>query len=211
MPVQGNVGGVEVEDDLPGRRLAVRLEEEADEQRLDRGRVVADAMVAAGRAGGRVFEPVQRALAGQRRAVAAPGRKLAGEHRQHRIVAEVIVIDHVLMPERYAEDALADQRGNLVLDTLRHSAIAKAGSEPPDQVDRAVRRAEQQRAGIRGDRAAVEGRHHAAALDGCKIEQRRATLRLHRGSLLRRGKSLSQRNFRRFRTPMHPRVVRYSG
>ena len=200
MPVQGNVGGVEVEDDLPGRRLAVRLEEEADERRLDRGRVVADAMVAAGRAGGRVFEPVQRALAGQRRAVAAPGRagpgrKLAGEHRQHRIVAEVTVIDHVLMPERYAEDALADQRGNLVLDTPRHSAIAKAGSEPPDQVDRAVRRAEQQRAGIRGDRAAVEGRHHAAALDGGKIEQRRATLRLHRGSLLRRGKSSSQRTF----------------
>jgi len=138
VPVQGNVGGVEVEDDLPGRRLAVRLEEEADEQRLDRGRVVADAMVAAGRAGGRVFEPVQRALAGQRRAVAAPGRKLAGEHRQHRIVAEVIVIEHVLMPERDAEDALADQRGNLALDTLRHSAIAKAGSEPPDQVDRAA-------------------------------------------------------------------------
>ena len=46
MPVQGNVGRVEVEDDLPGWPLAVRLEEEIDEQRLDRRRIMADAVIA---------------------------------------------------------------------------------------------------------------------------------------------------------------------
>ena len=41
MAVQRVVGGVEVDDDLFGR-LRVRLEEEVDEQRLDRRRLVAD-------------------------------------------------------------------------------------------------------------------------------------------------------------------------
>jgi hypothetical protein len=43
--MQGIVGGVEVENDLLGRRL-VRLEEQGDEQSLDRGRVVADLVIA---------------------------------------------------------------------------------------------------------------------------------------------------------------------
>ena len=47
MAVQRIVGGVEVEDDLLGRP-GVRLEEEVDEQRLDRRRVVADLLVAGG-------------------------------------------------------------------------------------------------------------------------------------------------------------------
>ena len=45
MAVQRVVGGVEVENDLLGRP-GVRLEEEIDEQRLDRRRVVADLLVA---------------------------------------------------------------------------------------------------------------------------------------------------------------------
>ena len=45
MAVQGIVGGVEVENDLP-RRPAVRVEEQLDQQPLDRRRVVADPVVA---------------------------------------------------------------------------------------------------------------------------------------------------------------------
>ena len=47
---------------------AVGIEEQVDEQPLDRSTVVADLVVAVG-AARRMLEPVQRALAGQRRAV----------------------------------------------------------------------------------------------------------------------------------------------
>lgn len=59
MPVQRDVGGVEVEDDLP-RRRAVRVEEQIDEQRLDRRGIMADAVIAARLARRGVFQPVQR-------------------------------------------------------------------------------------------------------------------------------------------------------
>ena len=62
--VQRVVGGVEIEDDPAWRRL-VRVEEEVDEQALDRFAVMADFMVARGADRG-VLEPVQRALAGER-------------------------------------------------------------------------------------------------------------------------------------------------
>jgi len=108
---------------------------------------------------------------------------------------QLVVVDHVLVSERDAEDALADQRGDAMLDPLRHPGIAEASGEAADQADRAVRRAERQRAGVRGDRPAVERRRHAAALDRCRIEQRRATLRRHREPLPHRRRALSKKNF----------------
>jgi hypothetical protein len=58
MAVQGIVGGVEVEHDLFGR-AAVRIEEERDEQALDCRRVMADPVIARGRARGAVLKPVE--------------------------------------------------------------------------------------------------------------------------------------------------------
>jgi hypothetical protein len=77
---------------------------------------VADAVIAPRLTSGRVLQPVQRRLASQRRAVASPGCELAGEHCQHRVVAQLVVVDHVLVSkrdvsERDVEDALADQGG----------------------------------------------------------------------------------------------------
>ena len=43
MLLQRHVGGVEVEDDLPRRYLAMGLEEAVNEQPLDRRRLVANA------------------------------------------------------------------------------------------------------------------------------------------------------------------------
>ena len=63
--VQRVVGGVEV-GDQPLRRLSVGVEEEIDEEPLDRAPVVADAAIAVG-ARGRVLRPVQRRLARKRR------------------------------------------------------------------------------------------------------------------------------------------------
>jgi hypothetical protein len=67
MPVQRVVGRIQIENDLLGRRL-VGLEEEGDEQALDGGRIVPDLVVAV-RFRRHVFEPVERALAGERRAI----------------------------------------------------------------------------------------------------------------------------------------------
>jgi hypothetical protein len=70
MPVDRIVSGVEVEHDLL-RRLRVGVEEQVHEQRLDRRAVVGDPAVAVGfrRA---MLQPVQRALAGERRAAPVP-------------------------------------------------------------------------------------------------------------------------------------------
>ena len=80
------IGRVEVEDDLL-RWSLVRLEEQIDEQVGERRRVVTDLMIAVIGPQRRVLEPVERALAGERRAVLPLRLELAGEQREHRVVA----------------------------------------------------------------------------------------------------------------------------
>ena len=63
----------------------------------------------------------------------APRLELAGQHRQHRIVPQLIVIVEVLVAQRQAEDALADQRRHRVLDQLGVAAVAEAGGKAIDQ------------------------------------------------------------------------------
>jgi hypothetical protein len=80
----------------------------------------------------RVLQPVQRRLAGERRAVRSPRRELAGERRRDRIVAQLVVVDQVLVAQRQAEHPLPDQRRDAVLDQRRRPRIAEAGREPVD-------------------------------------------------------------------------------
>jgi hypothetical protein len=212
MPVDRIVGGVEIEDDLfrRRRRLWVRVEKEVDEQSLDRRRIVADLVIARrpGLGCRRVLEPVQGRLAGQGRTIGAPPRgELAGEHGQRRIMPQLVMVEEILVAERDPEDALADQHRERVFDPLGGAAILKARGKTLDEADRPISCAEQQRAGIRGDRAAVERGDHGAAFDRCKSKLIRATLCRHRGDPLKSAKSFSQNNFRSFRAPMHlPRV-----
>ena len=81
------------------------------------------------------------------------------------------------------DDALHHQGLDLVLHQLGVATVGEAGGEPLGQPDRPVGLAQQQGAGVRGDRAAVEAGHHLAALDGWKFEQRGATVCRHRGLL----------------------------
>ena len=134
------VGGVEIEHDLLGWP-AMRLEEQVDEQRLDRRRIVSD-LVVARRRGERSLEPVQGRLAGDRRAVGAPGRELAGQHRHHRVVAQRVVVGHVLVAERQPEDALHDERLDVVLDRLTQAPIGEARGQTRDEIDRPIGGAE---------------------------------------------------------------------
>jgi hypothetical protein len=83
------------------------------------------------------------------------------------------------MAEGDAEHALADQGRHLVLDPLRRAGVAEAGGETPDQANGPVRGPKQQRAGIGGDRPAVEAGDHTPVFDRPKFEQRLATLGPH--------------------------------
>jgi hypothetical protein len=97
-------------------------------------------------------------------------------------VAQLVVIDQVLIAQRDPEHALPNQRPDLMLDQLRGPAVGKTLGKPLDQSDRPVRRPQQQGTGIRGHPAAVKPRHHRAPFDACKTKQIRATLCLHRVS-----------------------------
>ena len=210
LAMQRIVGRVQVEHDLLGRRR-VRVEEQVDEQPLDRCLVMADLVVACRLASRRVLEPVERRLAGQRRTIRSARGELAGNGRQHRVVPQLIVIDQILVAQRQGEHALPDQGGHAVLDPLGRTVVDKAGGEPPDEADRTVGRPQQQRPCVRGDRPAIEPGHHHAALNWCKLKAIETTLCRHRGTPLRAPKPLPQKNFRSFRAPMHLHPVRNSG
>jgi hypothetical protein len=180
VPVQRVVGGIQIENDLLGRVL-VRLQEQIDKQPLDLGPVPGDPVIARQLRPAQL-EPVERRFAGQGRTTLAPRRQLASQHRQCRIVAQLVVIDQVFVAQRQRKDSLPDQGSDGVLDQLRRAAVDETLGKPIDQPDRPVRRPQQQGSRIRGDLAAVKPRHHRAALDACKSEQIRATFCLHRVS-----------------------------
>jgi hypothetical protein len=97
-------------------------------------------------------------------------------------VTQLVVIDQIFVAQRYPEHALSDQRHHFVLDQLRRAAVRKTPGKPLDQLDRPIRRPQQQSTRIRGDPTAVKPRHYRAPFDGCKSKQIRATLCLHRVS-----------------------------
>jgi hypothetical protein len=62
----------------------------------------------------------------------ARGLELADERRQHRVVAQLVVVDQILIAERGAKDALRHHGLDAVLDLGLDTAIGKAGREPLD-------------------------------------------------------------------------------
>ena len=84
---------------------AMRLQEQIDEQRLDRRRVMTDLMVARCLWPAQL-QPVQRALAGDRRAVGRLGFELAGQDRHHRVVPQLVVVVQIFVAQRNADNAL---------------------------------------------------------------------------------------------------------
>ena len=81
---------IEIENDLFGSPH-MRLHEQVDQQRPDRHRIVTDLVVARRRKLAQL-QPVERRLAGDRRAVLASRLELACQHRHQRIVAQLIVV-----------------------------------------------------------------------------------------------------------------------
>jgi hypothetical protein len=122
LPVQRVVRGIQVQDDLL-RRTPMPLHEEIDEQRLDRSRITAD-LVIPRRLRPAQFQPGQPRLPRQRGTVRPLRLKLAGQHRQHRVVAQFIVVDQVFVTERNAKHALRHQRGHAVLHQFGRTRVA---------------------------------------------------------------------------------------
>jgi len=186
---------VQVEDDRTAR-LRLGIEEQRHGQALDRLGIVANLAIARRVISARQLQPIERRFARQRRTVLAPGGELAGQHRQDRVVPQLVVVVEILVAERQPEDPLADQRLDRMLDRLRYPRIAEASGELPDDPGRPARLPKQQCAGIGADHAAVEFAHHFATVDGSKLERILDTLCRHRGSPSHQFKSLSQNNFR---------------
>jgi len=209
MAVKRIVGGVEVEDDLIGR-CRMRLQEQIDQQRLDRRPLMADLVVTGGDLA-RQFEPVQRRFACRRRAILAPGFELARQDRHQRIVTKLVVIVEVLVAERDAEHALTDERGDRVFNEPWIPSVAETSREPSNHIQRPVRSAQKQAARVGRQRPTVEIGHHRPAFDPSKSTRFRATLRLHRAASPYRQKSLSQNNFCLIRRPDALPSVRNAG
>ena len=180
VPVQRVVGGVEVEDDLR-RRRGMRVEKDLDEQRFDLRPVIGDLVIARGLRRAQ-FQPVQRRFARQGRAIRAPRFQLAGQDRHHRVMAQIVVVDQILVAQRNPKPPLPNQGGPRVLNQIRRAVVGETAGKPLDQPDRPGGGAEQHRSGVRGHLAAVERRHHRPPLNRCKTKQICATLCLHRAS-----------------------------
>jgi hypothetical protein len=177
MAVQRVVGGVEVENDLLGRPC-MRLEEEVEEQGLDRHRVMADSVIARGERTGE-FEPIERRLASGRRAIQAPNFELARQRRHQRVPAKLVMVVEVFVAERDGENTLRDERADAMFDETRRPPVPKPASKPVDDPDGAIGRSQKQAVRVRGDRAAIEIGRHAPPPDRPK---QIASLRANRSS-----------------------------
>ncbi len=137
-----------------------------------------------------MLQPVQRRLARELTA------RLVEHGSERRIVTQRVVVDQVLVAERNPEDALAQEIGHRVRDSVGDAEIAEALGQALAQAERLVRRPEQHHAAVRGDRAAVEGAHKFAPTRGSKSQLVLATLCRHRGASPCQSKSLRHNNFR---------------
>jgi len=180
MPVQRVVGGVEIERDLR-RRGRMGVEEQIDKQPLDRRCVVAD-LVVAGRLLAAQLQPVERRFAGQWCAIGTPRLEPAAQYRHHRVVAQLVVVDQILVTQRHPEHPLTHQASHFVNHQIGVTVIGKAAGKAFDQPDPLIASAEQHRPGLRGHRATVKRGHYFVPFNRCKAEQIRVTLCLHRDS-----------------------------
>ena len=175
------VGAVDVEHEAGRGRAGSGLDEQLGEQGLERPGVMADPVVPARLASSRgVFEPVQRTLAGQRRAVLAAALELAGEEAEHGVVAQVVVVVQILVAQGEAGDALGHERGNGVCGEARIAVVGEAAGDAVEQAAVPPDLPEQQRPRIGGDRPAVEGGRDFTTLTALKSERNDLTLCRHR-------------------------------
>jgi hypothetical protein len=159
----------------------VGVKKQVDKQPLDRRCVIAD-LVIAGRLRPAQFQPIERRFPSQWRTISASGCKLATQHGHDRVVAQLVVVDQVLVTQCNPEHPLTHQTRHLVYHQIGRTVIGEAAGKTLDQSDLPIGRAKQHRPGLRGHHPTIKRRHHLPSFNGCKAQQIRATLRLHRDS-----------------------------
>src|SRR4051812_17517911 len=93
---------------------------------LDRGHVMPDLVIAPARGlRRRMFRPVERALASQRRGRGVIRLEPAQQGPEHGVMPQVVVVDQVLVAKRQAEDALPHQAPHPMGDEGWMTTIAK--------------------------------------------------------------------------------------
>jgi hypothetical protein len=155
-----------------------------------------------------MLQAIERALAGQRLAVGPQHRaQLARQHRERRVLAQLVMVIEIFVTQRQAKHALSDQGGDLMLDVASVTPIDEAVGKAADQPETSIDLSQQQRTRVRGDVPAVEPGHHRTSVNRFKFEQLRRTLCLHRGAPWIVEKLLLHNNSLRFAAPMHlPRL-----
>ena len=97
-------------------------------------------------------------------------------------MAQLVVVDQVLVAQRNPEHPLTHQARHLVYHQVGRTVIREATGKALDQSDLPIGSAEQHCPGLRGHRPTVKRRHHFPPFNRCKAKQIRATLCLHRDS-----------------------------
>lgn len=159
MTVQRIIGRVQVEHDSL-RRAEPRLQKDVDEQPFDLAAGGHDLLIPALRVGscGGQLQSIERALAGQcfppiplPRPLLSRGVRLPHQHRQQRIVPQIVMIHEVFIAQRKTVDALTHQLQHRMLDQLRIAMISKATGEPSQDTRGLLHFPEQQSARVRSD------------------------------------------------------------
>jgi len=173
----------------------VGIQEDLDRQSRDGSRIVVELVVPVEADLAGVLQPVERRLAGE---LTARLVEHGGERRIPDQVRDGAACRGRSGPRSRARSrrcAGAADRPPCG-DGVGDAKIAEARGQPLDEPDRPVGRPEQDRAAIRGDRAAVEGAHKFAPTRGSKSQLVLATLCRHRGASPCQSKSLRHNNFR---------------
>jgi hypothetical protein len=157
--VQRQIGGIEIEDDLPGW-LGEGFKEQVEQKAIDGVRIAVDLFVASG-FGGASLEAIQGALAGQ----GLVGVPFAGEQAEQGIVAPLVMIVEIFVAEGEAVDSLGEHLFDGVLDVARVAVIAEAGGEAGQEVEFGGGLAQEQGSAVGGGgRAAEVGNHRPAVV-----------------------------------------------
>lgn len=111
---------------------------------------------------GQVLHPADGGL----RAEVARPRQPLQRHLEHRVGAERIGVDAVLVARRDHQHPKAQDVGDAVLGAGRIAGIVDAGAEPPGHIEPPLHLPQRQKTGVRRQRAAVEAGHHRLAVHG---------------------------------------------
>jgi len=107
--------------------------------------------------------------------------QLAGQDRRYRVIAQLVVVDQILVAQRQAKHP-PNQSSHLVLNQIRLSVVGETAGKTARSGRSSGQWRQQHGSRIRGHLATVKPGHHRPTRDRCKTKQIHATLCLHQAS-----------------------------